>query len=192
MSHGFAHVGSQPIFSGHVITVEVNEFESPTGERFTRDTVRTPGAVVVVPIIVNDAGGLEVVMIKQWRASVDRVLWELPAGLRDVADEPPETTAHRELIEEVGYKAATIEPLAVTLASPGFTNATHHYFLATNLHYVGTDLQGPEELAMETVLVSLSQAKAMAITGEIDNGPAVIGLLLACERLTSTHRWSGS
>ncbi len=183
MTPTFRRIKSIPRYRGYVITVESQEFESPTGERFVRDVVHTPGAVVIAPILTSASGEFQIVMIQQWRASVGRVLWELPAGLRDVPGEPPRVTAQRELIEEVGYEAGTIDLLSVTLASPGFTNAAHHYFLATELRFVGTNLQGPEELAMNTATLSLRAAKSMVLSGEIDNGPAVIGILLACERL---------
>ena len=66
----------------------VGEFETPDGDTITRDLVRHPGAVSVVPV-----DGDEVVLVRQYRAAVEADVLEIPAGKRDVPGEPPERTA---------------------------------------------------------------------------------------------------
>lgn len=162
---------------------EVVTFDGPGGEAFDRDVVRSPGAVVVVPVLFDAEGSAVVVMVRQWRASVERVLWELPAGLRDIPDEPEDQTAVRELREEVGYEPTSLVLLGRFLASPGMTDARHTYFLATGLRAVDRDVQGPEEQVMEVVHVPLTEALAMIEDGRIENAPAAIGLLLTARRM---------
>ena len=105
----FRHLGDRKIYDGYIWKVVVGEFVAPNGEAFTRDIVRSPGAVAVVPIRYNDAGEPFVVLIKQYRAAFDRVIIEVPAGMRDIPGEAPEVTAIRELGEETCYTATNLE-----------------------------------------------------------------------------------
>ena len=105
----FEHLGDQLLVEGHVVSMFRSEFRAPNGEAFSREVVRHPGAVSVVPLL--DDG--DVVLVRQYRAPLDQFLLEIPAGKRDVAGEPPEETARRELAEEVGLVAAELVPLTV-------------------------------------------------------------------------------
>jgi 8-oxo-dGTP pyrophosphatase MutT (NUDIX family) len=178
----FRHIGEREVHAGHIWRVVVAEYESPEGERFHRDIVRSPGAVSVVPII-EQADGFHVVIVRQWRPSIERVMIEVPAGMRDVDGEPVEETARRELIEEAGYRAGTLELLTMYHPSAGMTDGTHHLFLATDLVPVPRDLQGPEEAHMTVETMHLDDALARVISGEITASNTVIGLLLANQRL---------
>ena len=167
---------------GPVITVAVGTFEAPDGTRFERDVVHHPGAVSIVP--VTDDG--EVVLVNQYRAALDRELLELPAGKRDVADEPPETTARRELAEEVGMEAGRVELLAEFHNSPGFCDEHSWVFLGRDLVDCATDLQGFEEQHMTVVRVALDEVPLLISTGRITDAKTIIGLCLARERIAST------
>ena len=180
---GFRWVDAREIYRGRILAVEVGEFLSPHGESFERDIVRTPGAVVVAPVLEHRSAEPQIILIRQYRPSVDDVLWELPAGVRDVPGEPPDETARRELIEEVGFDAGSIVPTGSFLASPGMTDARHLHFMATDLNNVGRHAHGPEEEAMIIEHVALRRAREMVFAGEIFNGPAAMGILLACEQL---------
>ena len=113
---GFSHLRDELLVEGHVISVFRSTFRGPDGEEFDREVVRHPGAVSVVPL--TDDG--EVVLVRQYRAPLDRFLLEIPAGKRDVEGEPPEETARRELAEEVGLVPTELVPLAVFHNSVGF------------------------------------------------------------------------
>lgn len=158
-------------------------YESPTGEQFHRTVVRTSGAVSVVPIDIDADGAPVAILIRQYRASFDRYLWEVPAGLRDQPGEDPAETGRRELAEEIGYEADNIELLTVFHPSAGMTDATHHVFLATGLRHVGSTLLGPEEEHLDVVRIPLGEALGMVWRGEIAAASAVIGLLMAAEKL---------
>jgi 8-oxo-dGDP phosphatase len=121
--------------------------------------------------------------LRQWRPSVERVLWEIPAGMRDKPGEDPADTGRRELIEEIGYSAANLELLTIFHPSAGMTDGTHHVYLATELTFVGSDADGPEEREMETVRLPLTEALAMVRRGDIMASSAVIGLLMAADHL---------
>jgi 8-oxo-dGTP pyrophosphatase MutT (NUDIX family) len=166
------------IHRGHVITVAVGTFEGPDGSVFERDIVRHPGAVSVVPL--HDDG--TVTLVRQYRAAIDAELLEIPAGKRDVQDEPPETTARRELAEEVGIEAERMELLSEFYNSPGFADEHSFVFLGTGLHEVPNDLQGLEEQHMTIERVRLSDVPEMIADGSITDAKTIIGLTLTLLR----------
>jgi ADP-ribose pyrophosphatase len=176
---GFRHLRDTVVHEGAVITLCRSEFESPDGERFERDVVRHPGAVSVVPLLDDGT----VVLVRQYRAALDQMVLEIPAGKRDVADEPLETTAHRELVEEVGLRAGRLEPLATFHNSIGFSDEESHVFLGTELSEAPMDRQGIEEAHMDIVRVSLADTPAMIADGRITDAKTVIGLTLALARV---------
>jgi ADP-ribose pyrophosphatase len=108
---------------------------------------------------------------------------EIPAGKRDVADEPLEETARRELIEEVGLSPGRLERLATFHNSIGFCDEESHVFLGTELTPAPMDRQGIEEAHMEVIHVALADTPAMIASGEITDAKTVIGLSLALPRV---------
>ena len=163
---------------GHAIDVVVAALETPDGEVIERDVVRHPGAVSVVPV-----DGEEVVLVRQYRAPAERELLEIPAGKRDVADEPPEVTAVRELEEEVGLTASSLVPLATFYNSVGFSDEYSHVFLATELTPVPAAPQGPEERHMTIERWPLDAIPGAITDGRIEDAKTVIGLLAALRHL---------
>lgn len=175
---GFRHLSDSLVHQGYVWRVVVAEFEGPGGERFTRDVVRSPGAVAVVPISRRD-GEIMVTLVDQYRAALDRRVLEVPAGMRDVEGEPPVETARRELAEEVGLAAVTWTELTKFSPSVGMTDAELHVFMASDLTQVGRSAHGPEESHMDVVEMSLSEALDLVVAGDIHDAKSIIGLLLA-------------
>lgn len=176
---GFVKGPERIVHLGHVIEVAVGEFTGPAGERFTRDLVHHPGAVSVVPLVDDDT----VLLVRQYRAAIDGELLEIPAGKRDVADEPPAVTAARELEEEVGRRAGRLELLAEFHNSPGFCDEHSFVFLGRDLREVAHDRQGVEESAMVVEAVPLDVVPAMIADGRLRDAKSIIGLLLTLRAL---------
>lgn len=170
---GFEHLSDELIHSGHVIDLHKSMFRSPSGDLIERDVVHHPGAVSVVPLL--DSG--EVVLVSQFRAPLRRNLLEIPAGKRDVVGEPPEATAERELVEEVGLSAGKLEKLALFHNSVGFSDEESHVFLATDLKGVESDRKGAEEEHMDVIRVPLGEIPGMLQRAEITDAKTMIGLM---------------
>ncbi|MBO0693631.1 MAG: NUDIX hydrolase [Acidimicrobiaceae bacterium] len=175
----FRKVSERHVAGGRVISFAVGTFESPEGQQFERELVRHPGAVVVVPLVGDDA----VLLVRQFRAAVEQDLLELPAGKRDVPGEPTEVTAARELEEEVGRKAGRIELLGRFYNSPGFSDEFSWCYLARDLVEVDNDLQGVEEQYLTVEQVALDDINRMVVEGAILDGKTIIGLELALRHL---------
>jgi ADP-ribose pyrophosphatase len=175
----FRKLGEQTQWTGTLVSAGLGTFVDPDGNEFERDVVHHPGAVVVVP--VTDDG--EVVLVRQYRAAIDRELLEIPAGKRDVADEPVELTAARELEEEVGMRAASMVRLAEFYNSPGFCDEHSFLFLATGLTPCATSFQGQEEQHMTIERVPLDAVPGLIASGELVDAKSIVGLLLAREHL---------
>lgn len=173
---GFRHLGDRLVHQGHFVRVVEAEFEAPSSERFTRDVVRSRGAVAVVPLRDVD-GEPHVVLLRQYRPPYDELVLEIPAGVRDVEGEDTAVTARRELAEEAGLRAEHIEPLGRCYPSPGLTDSVTTLYLATGLSEVPMEPHGPEEEAMEVLDVPLVEALAMIDRAEIVDAKTVIGLL---------------
>ena len=175
------------VHQGYVWHVAVAEFESPEGEPFTRDIVRSPGAVAAVPLRFDADGTPRVVMVSQYRPPFDDYVIEVPAGMRDVVGEPTEITAARELVEEVGLQAGNLEHLLDMYPSAGMTDSVLTLYLATDLVDVPRETHGPEEAHMEVIDVPLAEAIEMVLRGEIHDAKTVIGLLLVERRLRESR-----
>jgi ADP-ribose pyrophosphatase len=180
---GFRHLGDSLVHQGYIWHVALASFEAPDGTRFERDVVRSPGAVAAVPLLFDAEGNASVVMVRQYRGAYDAYVLEIPAGMRDVADEPTEATAYRELVEEVGLSAGRLEPLTQFYPSAGMTDSVLHLFLATDLSVVPQELHGPEEQHLEVVHVPFREAIEMIERGEIRDAKSIIGLLLVERKL---------
>jgi ADP-ribose pyrophosphatase len=169
----FRRVGERIVHRGHHVSFSVGEFEGPDGTRFERDLVRHPGVVAVLPLHDDDT----VTLVRQYRAALDRVIWEIPAGVRDVAGEPEDETARRELAEEAGLRAARVERLTAFHNAPGLSDELVAVFVATGLEAVPRDLQGIEEQHMTCERLPLRDALAMVADGRITDAKTVIALL---------------
>ena len=124
-----------------------------------------------------------VLLVRQYRAAVDRVLLEIPAGKRDVDGEDPEVTAARELEEEVGVRADRMEKLAEFFNSPGFCDEHSFVYLATGLERTEISAQGVEEEHMTVEEVALDDVTSLVAAGTLVDAKSIIGLALAREVL---------
>jgi 8-oxo-dGDP phosphatase len=146
----------------------------PGGRVAVREILEHPGAVAVAALDADD----RLMMIYQYRHAVRRRLWELPAGLLDVAGEDPVATAKRELAEEAGLTATEWAVLLDIVPSPGFSDESVRVYLARGLSDVGRpELGDDEEADMATRWVSLSDGVGMVFSGEIVNATTAAGLL---------------
>ena len=180
---GFRHLGDRLVHQGHVWHVAVADYESPSGEPFRRDIVRSPGAVAAVPLWFAGDGTPMVTLVDQYRPPFDEYVIEVPAGMRDIADEPTEVTAARELVEEVGLEAGRLEHLLDMYPSAGMTDSVLTLYLATGLTRVARETHGPEEAHMHVLELPLAEAVSKVVAGEIHDAKTVIGLLLVERRL---------
>ena len=180
---GFRHLGDRLVHQGHVWHVAVADYVSPSGEPFRRDIVRSPGAVAAVPLWFAGDGTPMVTLVDQYRPPFDEYVIEVPAGMRDIADEPTEVTAARELVEEVGLEAGRLEHLLDMYPSAGMTDSVLTLYLATGLTRVARETHGPEEAHMHVLELPLAEAVSKVVAGEIHDAKTVIGLLLVERRL---------
>jgi ADP-ribose pyrophosphatase len=178
----FHKISERTVFEGTLITVAQATFEGPDGDRFERDVVHHPGAVSVVPVL---DGGTSVLLVRQYRAAVERELLEIPAGKRDVDGEGAELTAHRELEEEVGMRAGRLELLGEFYNSPGFCDEHAFVYLARDLEPCATSFQGIEEQHMTIEEVALADVPRLIAEGELVDAKSIIGLCLAREALAA-------
>jgi 8-oxo-dGDP phosphatase len=170
-------VSSSEPFRGRLVTVRADQVRMPASNVAEREVVLHPGAVAVLAL--DDAG--RVLLIRQYRHPVSRLLWEIPAGLRDVTGEPSWHTARRELLEEAGYRARDWRVLADYYSSPGFTTERLRIFLARELEFVPAGerdfVPEDEEAELVPAWLPLDEAVCKVLAGELHNGTTALGIL---------------
>lgn len=161
---------SERIFEGVKFAVERRRVPTRDGGTAMREVVVHPGAVVVLPIL--DDG--RIVMIRNHRFAVDETLWELCAGTLEPGEEPA-VTAGRELVEETGYSAASVEPLTTFYTSPGICDEKMYAYLARGLTEVGQQLEATEQIEVE--LLTHGEVMRLVEEGQIRDGKTIATLL---------------
>ena len=168
-------VSSTRIYSGRVVNLDLDQVRFPDGSVGTLEMFRHPGASAVVPFLDDPADpDPRVLLIRQFRHAADGFIWEVPAGRLD-RDEPPEACARRELEEETGMVADTLERLTTIYTTPGFTDERIHLFLAGGRR-PGTERREADEF-MELHRTRWSEALEMVRRGEITDGKTLACLM---------------
>lgn len=163
-------IGSAQIFDGRLIQVRVDRVRLPSGRESTREVVEHPGAVAILPVTARGT----FLLVRQFRYAVGRELLEVPAGTLEPG-ESPETCAARELREEIGAVADSIEPLARFYVSPGWCNEELIAFRATGLTMVGAQPEQDEWL--ETVEVRPGEFPGLMRDGSIADAKTITAIL---------------
>ncbi len=147
----------------------------PDGELGTREYIVHPGAVLIVPVLPDG----RLVMLRQFRYPVDRVMIEFPAGKLDPG-EAALVTARRELREEAGYTATRWQPFGRVHSVVGYSTEAIEFFVAEGLTEVGAALDDGEFL--ETGTMSVEEMLSALDRGEITDAKTVAALLLYVRR----------
>jgi ADP-ribose pyrophosphatase len=159
------------ILQGEVFGVDRVEWTDPAGRSLSRHIVRHPGAVTVVPELADG----RLVMIRNWRVSVERWLLEFCAGKLEPG-EAPEAAALRELQEETGFRAESLSKIGTYLTSPGFADERMHAFVARGLVPVPRDLQPGERI--EVVTHAPGDIERMIADGQLEDGKTIAAFAL--------------
>lgn len=164
-----AKIDKKEIHKGRVFTLfqEILHFKDRPSHRW--DLITHPGAVAIIPVLNN--GNL--LLIKQWRRAIQKIIYEIPAGTLDDG-ESPLTCAQRELQEEVDQKAETFIPLGGFYSTPGFCNEYIHLFIAKDLK--PSSLDGDDNEAIDIVETSLEDALEMIDSGKIEDLKTITGI----------------
>jgi ADP-ribose pyrophosphatase len=169
---GYQLIEKQVLYTGKKLRLEVHHLEDDDeGKRTKKEVVVHPGAVVVLPFLNEKT----ILLIRNKRYAVDQVLLELPAGTLE-PKEPAINCAGRELLEETGYLAKKIKPLASFFTSPGILSEKMYAFMAYDLQKSKPALEEGEEI--EVTETALDDAIAMIKTGEIADAKTIATLLI--------------
>lgn len=170
---------SELVYEGRVWDVRSDTFVYGDDE-IVRQYVDHPGAAAVVAIDDQE----RVLLIQQYRHPIGHRDWEIPAGLLDIAGEPPIDAARRELAEEADLDAERIEPLLSVFTTPGGNDEVVHIFLARGLRPASAAFaREAEEADIRVEWVPLADAVEAVLSGRMRNGILVAGILAAAELL---------
>lgn len=161
------------VFDGKIIHVDHMTATLPNGKQALREVAVHPGASAIVP--VDEEGN--VYLVRQFRAPLERVTLEIPAGKLDDPGEDRLEAAKRELREETGFAAKTWTKLTDLATTPGFCSEAISIYLATGLTAGETDFD--EDEFIHLVKLPLREAAEMVARGELCDSKTICGILLA-------------
>lgn len=170
-------ISSTRLYEGKIFKLDLDRIRFPDGSEGEMAVVRHPGASAIVPFL-SDPGGEDpdLLLLRQYRYASGGYLYEIPAGRLDPGEEPLDC-ARRELREETGCTAESVQEMCAAFMTPGFADEKIHIFLATGLTRGETAYEADE--FAEVHVVKLSRALLMIEQGEIVDAKSMIGILFA-------------
>jgi 8-oxo-dGDP phosphatase len=172
-------LASRTVFTGMVWDVKSDDVDLGAAGVVTREYIAHRGAVAIAALDAQD----RILLVRQYRHPARHVMWELPAGLRDVAGEAPEVTAARELWEETHHRAGRYDLLLQTYLSPGSSSELLLMYLARDVTLAEGDPYAAdgEELGMETAWVPLDDLLEGVLAGRFHNPSLSLGVFALVE-----------
>jgi ADP-ribose pyrophosphatase len=163
------------VYKGRVFSVEVERRRFPNGQEHEVAIVRHPPSVVLLPI----AGDGRLILIRQYRPSIDREIWEVPAGSVDAGESPDEAAA-RECEEEIGLLPRRVERIRGLFPTPGFCSEELIFYKVSDLQKPPADStrKPDEDEDIQSRAVTIDEAQAMVERGEIIDLKTAYGLTL--------------
>jgi len=170
-------LSSQLIYDGRAVKLRVDTVRMPSGRETRREIVEHRDCVAIVAIDAND----NVLLVNQFRKSVEKELLEIPAGGIDPGEDPV-TTVRREMREETGYLPQKVERLGGFYSTPGYCTEYLHLYLATDL--TPSPLYAEDTESIKLVRVPISQIPSLIASGSICDAKSIAGLLTYSSLLT--------
>ena len=165
---------NEEVFSGRLLKVQRDHVTLPNGSDTTREYIRHPGAVAIVPVLEDG----RVVLVKQCRYPLGTLLWEIPAGKLDHGEaEDKLECAKRELSEETGYEAACWQHLLSIATTPGFSDEIIHLYKAWGLKKYAQHTDEDEFIGVQAF--TPAELKKMVATGELYDSKSLCALYAA-------------
>jgi len=171
-------IKQEEIHKGKIFSLWGGQVELDNGEVAIREYIRHSGGVAIVPVIDGN-----VILIRQFRISIERELIELPAGRLELNENPMDCAA-RELEEEIGYRANKLIPIASYFASVGNSNERMYLFLALDLEKTERHMESDERI--REIVMPLETVKEKLAKQEFEDSKTIIGLREALAYLEST------
>ncbi|MDZ4835425.1 MAG: NUDIX hydrolase [Candidatus Melainabacteria bacterium] len=164
-------VSTVRVHEGGIINLRIDSLRSPDGLEVVREVVEHNGGVVIAAQPAAD----RVLLIKQYRYSIDEELIELPAG-RIEKGEDPFPAAGRELREETGFEAENWRELSRMFSAPGFCDEILYLYAANGLSFLGKNLDIDEHT--DVMDLKLSEAWELVVQGKVRDAKTIAGLAL--------------
>jgi ADP-ribose pyrophosphatase len=174
-THPLRVESSETIYRGRIFSVTLDRVTLPGGRTVRMEIVRHPGSVVLLPMVDRD----RIVLIRQFRYTLNRWIWELPAGSLEPGEDPT-VAAARECEEEIGLVPRMLTRLRSFYPTPGFCSEEMIFFRCEDLHPPGPDSTAhkDEDEDLEPRHFTLAEARHMIASGEIVDMKTVVGLTL--------------
>lgn len=171
-------IDSRPVYQGRVVDLNVDTVRFPDGSVGELEMMRHSGAAAVLPVLSDpDGDDPQILLVRQYRYATDGYIFEVPAGRPAHEGEEWEVCARRELEEETGLRAGSLQHLTTIYTTPGFTDERIHLFVATELTRGEATLDADEFIDLRPM--RLSAALEMVRTGEITDAKSICTLLFA-------------
>ena len=167
-------LSSQIIYDGRAVRLRVDTVEMPSGRQTTREIVEHSDCVAIIALDDND----KVLLVEQFRESVEKELLEIPAGGIEPGEDPV-AAVRRELREEAGYLPRKVERLGGFYSTPGYCTEYLYLYLATDL--ISSPLQAEDTENIRLVRASISQILSLITSGSICDAKSIAGLLTFLE-----------
>lgn len=166
-------VNSEQVYAGKLFQVYRDRVRLPDGNETTREIVRHPGSVAIIP---RRADG-RIVLVRQFRYVTGRELWEIPAGTMDKPGEDSLTGARRELAEEAGFKAQRWTTLGSAYLMPGYCDECMTFFLAEELS--PTEAHAEMDESFKVNPFDVHDLQVLRSSGELQDAKTLLGLAWA-------------
>lgn len=147
-------IKTEKIFTGKVISLQIDDVELPNGKTSKREIIKHPGAVAILAVTDDN----KVIMVEQYRKSLEKTIVEIPAGKLEPGEDP-ELCAKRELEEETGYGCREMELLISFYTSPGFADEIVHLYIAKGLEKKENAASPDEDEFVNLMELTLEEAE---------------------------------